>query len=154
MSRAPISSSNSFYNRPSSTPVSSFREAAQNSFINEAPSVRAENPVYEEVPAGELSQEEYPLGSAKAQLHKNYIVSQTEDAVFLVDQHAAHERIVYERIKSKIEDGGVEAQIAVVQVGAAFGPVELSRRFLGHMCRPRDLELHDRTIFETHKGPG
>ncbi len=76
----------------------------QDSFITEAPSVRAE----EYVP--DINAEEYPLGSAKAQLHKNYIVSQNADSVFIIDQHAAHERIVYESIKDKIEKGRVETQ--------------------------------------------
>jgi len=51
-----------------------------------------------------------PLGAARAQLHENYIVSQTETSVLIVDQHAAHERIVYERMKHALEVGGVASQ--------------------------------------------
>ena len=52
----------------------------------------------------------YPLGAPRAQLHENYIVAQTEDGIVIVDQHAAHERLVYERFKAQLKDGGVAAQ--------------------------------------------
>lgn len=52
----------------------------------------------------------YPLGVALAQLHKNYIVSQTPDGLVVVDQHAAHERLVYESLKTQLLDGTVAKQ--------------------------------------------
>ena len=55
-----------------------------------------------------------PLGVAQAQIHKNYIVSQTQDGLILVDQHAAHERLVYERMKKQIADNGVERQALLI----------------------------------------
>ncbi|GIT90965.1 DNA mismatch repair protein MutL [Jannaschia pagri] len=62
------------------------------------------------------------LGAARAQLHENYILAQTSDGLVLVDQHAAHERLVYERLKAQMRDRGVTAQALlipeVVEVGA------------------------------------
>ena len=51
-----------------------------------------------------------PLGAARAQLHETYIVAQTRTSVVIVDQHAAHERLVYERMKTMLADSGVERQ--------------------------------------------
>ncbi len=67
-----------------------------------APSVVMENA---EEPASD-----FPLGVARAQLHETYIVAQTVDGIVIVDQHAAHERLVHERIKRGIEEGGVNRQ--------------------------------------------
>ena len=55
-----------------------------------------------------------PLGAARAQLHETYIVAQTQDGVVIVDQHAAHERLVYERMKSALEKSGVSRQILLI----------------------------------------
>jgi DNA mismatch repair protein MutL len=57
-----------------------------------------------------------PLGAARAQLHETYIVAQTRDSVVIVDQHAAHERLVYERIKAQLADGGVARQALLIPV--------------------------------------
>ncbi len=54
--------------------------------------------------------EEYPLGVARAQLHETYIIAQSGDAIIMVDQHAAHERLVYERIKTDLDETGVKRQ--------------------------------------------
>ena len=51
-----------------------------------------------------------PLGAARAQLHETYIVAQTRSSVVIVDQHAAHERLVYERLKTALANGGVARQ--------------------------------------------
>ena len=53
---------------------------------------------------------DYPLGVARAQVHATYIVAQTADGIVVVDQHAAHERLVYERMKAAMAKGGVKRQ--------------------------------------------
>jgi DNA mismatch repair protein MutL len=57
---------------------------------------------------------ERPLGAARAQVHENYIIAQTNDGVVIVDQHAAHERLVYERFKAQMESSGIAAQALLV----------------------------------------
>ncbi|MEM1318412.1 MAG: DNA mismatch repair endonuclease MutL [Pseudomonadota bacterium] len=56
----------------------------------------------------------YPLGAARAQLHENYIIAQTQNGIVIVDQHAAHERLVYERMKAQLAEKGVEAQMLLI----------------------------------------
>lgn len=53
---------------------------------------------------------DYPLGVARGQLHETYIVAQTADGIVIVDQHAAHERLVYERMKQNLSEGGIARQ--------------------------------------------
>jgi len=57
---------------------------------------------------------DHPLGAARAQVHETYIVAQTRDGLIIVDQHAAHERIVYERLKSALAQTGVARQILLI----------------------------------------
>ena len=67
-----------------------------------------------------------PLGFAKAQLHETYIVSQTEEGLVIVDQHAAHERLVYEKLK--VETGSIKRQpLLIPEV------VELNEESLHHI---------------------
>ncbi|MEQ9694439.1 DNA mismatch repair endonuclease MutL [Shimia sp. SDUM112013] len=55
-----------------------------------------------------------PLGAARAQVHENYIIAQTNDGMVIVDQHAAHERLVYERLKRQMAENGVAAQALLI----------------------------------------
>jgi len=55
-----------------------------------------------------------PLGAARAQIHENYIIAQTEQGIVIVDQHAAHERLVYERLKLQMAESGVAAQALLI----------------------------------------
>ena len=63
-------------------------------------------------PAGDFL--DHPLGAARAQIHDTYIVAQTRDGLVIIDQHAAHERIVYERLKAAIEQTGVARQLLLI----------------------------------------
>ncbi len=85
-----------------------FAESAQANFEMQMP--------LQAMASEELSeaQKDYPLGVARAQIHNTYIVSQTADGFILVDQHAAHERIVYERLKRERAGQGIVTQPLLV----------------------------------------
>jgi DNA mismatch repair protein MutL len=57
---------------------------------------------------------DHPLGAARAQVHENYIIAQTPDGIVIVDQHAAHERLVYEKLKRQMAENGVAAQALLI----------------------------------------
>ncbi len=63
----------------------------------------------EEAPI-EVVEADSPLGAARAQVHENYIIAQTKDGMVIVDQHAAHERLVYEKLKVQMAQNGVASQ--------------------------------------------
>jgi len=84
----------------------------------------------------------YPLGVARAQFHNTYIISETADGIVVVDQHAAHERLVYEKLKAALLDGGARPPSQgllmpeVVELGEAA-----ARRLLGHAAELDRLGL-------------
>jgi DNA mismatch repair protein MutL len=83
-------------------------EPAQSAFEVGAPSAD----LREEEPTADWTT--HPLGTARAQVHETYIVAQTPDGLVIIDQHAAHERIVYERLKAALERTGVARQILLI----------------------------------------
>lgn len=70
---------------------------------------------------------DYPLGAARAQLHGTYIVAQTRDGLVVVDQHAAHERLVYERMKAQMAKGAVARQALLTPEVVELDPAEAER---------------------------
>ena len=106
--------------------VTAFRQPVQHRpAASYRPTGLAENPAFDafappaadaraaEVPASPAL-EERPLGAARAQVHENYIVAQTADGMVIVDQHAAHERLVYEKLKESLAANGIGRQILLI----------------------------------------
>ncbi|MGY6632362.1 MAG: DNA mismatch repair endonuclease MutL [Alkalilacustris sp.] len=83
-----------------------------------------------------------PLGAARAQIFGTYILAEAADGLILVDAHAAHERLVYERLKRRRADAGVEAQALLVPEIVEFTP-DAAAQLLDHAG---DLELLGLTI--------
>src|SRR5690606_13971267 len=63
-----------------------------------------------------VEQQDFPLGVARAQMFENYIVAQNGDALVLIDQHAAHERLVYEKFRTQLRSGPVPSQRQLIPV--------------------------------------
>jgi len=100
-----------------------FAEAAQASFAPFAPSADARA---HSAPL-EAAATDAPLGAARAQLHDTYILAQTRAGMVIVDQHAAHERLVYEKLKRQRAEHGIERQILLVPFIIEMAPTELDR---------------------------
>jgi DNA mismatch repair protein MutL len=122
LSRQTISSFRSWMPEPAS-PAMGFAEAQQAAFeMNLPPSApRAAESVTDDLHA------DYPLGQARAQIHDNYIVSQTRGGFMLIDQHAAHERLVYEKLKRERAGLGIAMQPLLVPEVIDLDPVEVER---------------------------
>lgn len=73
------------------------------------------------------SGERFPLGAARAQLHGTYIVAETDDGFVLVDQHAAHERLVLERMKAAMAGAGLQRQLSLIPDVVDLDPADCER---------------------------
>jgi len=81
----------------------------------------------EEAPIQPVPDSNYQLGVARAQLHETYVVAQTADGIVIVDQHAAHERLVYERMKKALAEGGIARQPLLIPEVVEMDPSEVAR---------------------------
>jgi DNA mismatch repair protein MutL len=99
--RAPLHTPPQSFTPAAAAPMGGFAEQPQTAFEDAAPAAPGQ-------PAEE------PLGAARAQLHKTYIVSETAGGMVLVDQHAAHERIVYEKLKAALAGGRIARQLLLI----------------------------------------
>ncbi|HEX3538662.1 MAG TPA: DNA mismatch repair endonuclease MutL [Stellaceae bacterium] len=93
---------------PPSLPPRYLAEAGNGFLAPERPVAVAAEPGFAEPPADSY------LGAARAQLHNTYVVAETADGMVLVDQHAAHERLVYERMKEALASRGVARQVLLL----------------------------------------
>ena len=85
-----------------------FAEAAQ------APLASVDTPSARVPTASAEADHAYPLGAALAQLNDTFIIAETDDSLVIVDQHAAHERLVYERLKRAFANGGLSRQMLLI----------------------------------------
>jgi DNA mismatch repair protein MutL len=106
-----------------------FGEAAQAVFLHPPAEIdtlappQAESRPMPEADAGA----DHPLGAARAQIHETYILAQTRDGLVIVDQHAAHERLVYERLKAERAAGGIARQGLLIPDVVEMSPEEADR---------------------------
>ncbi|MFT7433109.1 MAG: DNA mismatch repair protein MutL [Alphaproteobacteria bacterium] len=112
------------YTQRSSMPMSEGRSVAENAtaFNFQRPEINQDEQAAE---ISRTSFVDHPMGAALAQLHGTYIVSQTANSMIVVDQHAAHERLVYERFKSQILSGHVERQALLLPEIVELKPVDV-----------------------------
>lgn len=125
------------YQAPSSTRVlDSFDTPSARAAIDEI-----------ETPGGHAAVS-FPLGAARAQVHGTYIVAQTETGMVIVDQHAAHERLVYERMKAALANGGAKRQgLLIPEV------VEMEEAAVERLCA-RVAEFEELGLVIEKFGPG
>ena len=102
-----------------------FSAPAQAAFAHDfAPSARQ---AIDETATPAAADLDAPLGAARAQLHDTYIIAQTRDGIVLVDQHAAHERLVYERLKAERACAGIARQPLLIPAVVEMAPADVER---------------------------
>ncbi|NTF80182.1 DNA mismatch repair endonuclease MutL [Agrobacterium rhizogenes] len=100
--------------QPAVTNGYGFRERPQAAFDGlTMPTARAESTPFVE-PTQSEEPARFPLGAARAQLHENYIVAQTDDGLVIVDQHAAHERLVFEEMRKALHSKRLSSQVLLI----------------------------------------
>ncbi len=107
--------------RYASAPMAPLAAGSQADLLWQAP------PALPVVPPPSTEQNNYPLGLARAQLHETYVVAQTKDGIVIVDQHAAHERLVYERMKRAMAQGAIAAQPLLIPEVVNLDPTDVTR---------------------------
>lgn len=95
-------------------------ETRQTSFMDAPPMARPLSPAMPEAPG-----QRFPLGVARGQLHNTYIVSQTTDGMIIVDQHAAHERLVLMKLQRALGAQGVERQSLLIPEVVNLDPLHV-----------------------------
>ena len=104
-----------------------------------------------ETPSGSFSDNDrtdelpsqFPLGAARGQVHENYIIAQTDDSVVIVDQHAAHERLVYEELKKQTAASGVNRQVLLIPE-----IIELSNTDITSLIKEKEQLLKSGLVLE------
>ena len=104
-----------------------------------------------ETPSGSFSDNDrtdelpsqFPLGAARGQVHENYIIAQTDDSVVIVDQHAAHERLVYEELKKQTAASSVKRQVLLIPE-----IIELSNTDITNLIKEKAQLLNSGLVLE------
>ena len=109
-------------------PARASQDLMNRSFVWQAPGGLG----FAEAPAARFEPEQVggesnPLGAARAQLHENYIIAQTDTGMVIIDQHAAHERLVYERLKRQMAEHGIAAQALLIPEIVELSPTDAAR---------------------------
>jgi DNA mismatch repair protein MutL len=126
--------------RPAGAPMSN-RQALGFSDRAQAPLVPMQTPSgVTHVSADEDSSVAFPLGAARAQVHDTFIIAETENSLVIVDQHAAHERLVYERLKKAFANGGLSRQMLLIPEVVELDP-EAAERLAGAAAELERLGL-------------
>ena len=102
----------------------------QGDFAPQTKAMAGDGAVYDDQDQIQTAQD-FPLGAAVAQIHKNYIVAQNSDGIVLVDQHAAHERLVLEQLKKEAANAGIARQALLIPEVVTLDPAAVEL-LLGH----------------------